>query len=156
MAITNHERVGKALELLNDGVAPFLERELKSEYQQRWFEEIKTTLTPQQLNFAGTEKNPKWDIATALAVMWNQWNQVFRKTLGQAERTLVSELRDVRNKWAHQNPFSSDDAYRALDSAGRLLTAVSASQTDEVEKIKTEILLPRVDQPVRCAKTKTH
>ena len=45
-------------------MAPFLERELKSEYQQRWFDEVKTTLSPQQLTFAGTEKNPKWDIAT--------------------------------------------------------------------------------------------
>ena len=27
MAITNHERVGKALDLLKEGVAPFLERE---------------------------------------------------------------------------------------------------------------------------------
>ena len=42
--------------------------------------------------------------------MWNQWNLVFKKTLGQEERTLVSELRDARNRWAHQNPFSADDA----------------------------------------------
>ena len=105
MAITNHERVGKALELLKDGVAPFLERELKSEYQQRWFDEVKTTLSPQQMTFAGTEKNPQWEIATVLAVMWNQWNAVFRKILGQSERTLVSELREVRNNWAHQRPF---------------------------------------------------
>ena len=45
-----------------------------------------------------------------------QWNEVFRNTLGHAERSLVSELRDVRNSWAHQQAFSSDDAYRALDS----------------------------------------
>ena len=38
--------------------------------------------------------------------MWESWNDVFRKTLGPAERSLVSELRDVRNKWAHQEPFS--------------------------------------------------
>ena len=50
------------------------------------------------------------------------WNDVFRRTLGQAERSLVSELRDLRNKWAHQESFSTDDAYRAFDSAGRLLT----------------------------------
>ena len=86
MAITNHERVGKALELLKDGVAPFLERELKSEYQQRWFDEVKTTLSPQQLTFAGTEKNPKWDIATVLAVMWNQWNRRIQKN-ARAGRT---------------------------------------------------------------------
>ena len=30
MAITNHERVGKAMELLRAGLAPFVEREFKS------------------------------------------------------------------------------------------------------------------------------
>ncbi len=30
MAITNHERVGKALDLLKAGLAPFVEREIKS------------------------------------------------------------------------------------------------------------------------------
>ena len=30
MALTNHERVGKALELLRDGLRPFVERELKT------------------------------------------------------------------------------------------------------------------------------
>ena len=39
---------------------------------------------------------------------------MFRRTLGFAERSLVSELRDVRNKWAHQSPFSSDDTDRAI------------------------------------------
>jgi hypothetical protein len=29
MAITNHERFGKALELLKTGLAPFIERELR-------------------------------------------------------------------------------------------------------------------------------
>ena len=33
MAITNHERVGKALELLKRGLAPFVEREFKSAVQ---------------------------------------------------------------------------------------------------------------------------
>ena len=30
MAITNHERVGKAMELLGAGLAPFVEREVQS------------------------------------------------------------------------------------------------------------------------------
>jgi hypothetical protein len=32
MAITNHERVGKALELLKAGLGPFVERELLNAY----------------------------------------------------------------------------------------------------------------------------
>ena len=87
MAITNYERIGKALNVLKDGLRPFVERELKSQYQQSWFEEVKTSLSPQQLSFAGTEEEPFGDIATVLTVIWNQWNTVFRKTLGQAERT---------------------------------------------------------------------
>jgi hypothetical protein len=71
--------------------------------------------------------------------MWDSRNEVFRNSLGQAERSLVSELREHRNKWAHQHPFSSDDADRALDSAQRLLTAVSAPQADEVAKLKMEL-----------------
>jgi hypothetical protein len=35
MAITNHERVGKALEHLNAGLQPFVERELKSTYKDK-------------------------------------------------------------------------------------------------------------------------
>ena len=155
MAITNHERVGKMLELLKDGLRPFIERELKSQYQQRWFEEVKSSLSPQQLNFAGTEAETQWDIATVLALMWNQWNEVFRKTLGPAERSFVNELRNWRNNWAHQRPFSTDDAYRALDSAGRLLTAVSAPQAEELEKMKMELLRVRFDEQVRSEKRKS-
>ena len=90
-----------------------------------------------------------------LKLMWDSWNDVFRKTLGPAERSLVSELRDHRNKWAHQQTFSSDDAYRALDSAGRLLTAVSAPQADEIEKMKMELLRLRFDEQVRGEKRKS-
>ncbi|MBZ0154723.1 MAG: DUF499 domain-containing protein [Alphaproteobacteria bacterium] len=154
MAITNYERVGKALTILKDGLRPFVERELKAQYQQNWFEEVKTSLSPQQLSFAGTKEDPFGDIATVLTVIWNQWNMVFRKTLGQAERTLVSELRDIRNRWAHQTPFSTDDAYRALDSAARLLTAVSASEADSIEKMKRELLRVKYDEEVRTEKRK--
>src|SRR5437667_3894143 len=149
MAVTNHERVGKAMEFLKQGLQPFVEREMKAQHAQRWFEEARDSVSDSQANLFGTEKQPKWDVASILSVMWNQWNVVFKKTLGQAERTLVSELRDVRNRWAHQNPFSTDDAYRALDSAGRLLTAVSAPQSDEIAKMKTELLRVRFDEEAR-------
>jgi len=87
--------------------------------------------------------------------MWDAWNGVFRQVLGQAERTLVSEMRDVRNRWAHQKAFSSDDTYRALDSATRLLTAVSAPQTSDIEKMKMELLRLRFDEQVRHEKRKS-
>src|SRR5262249_31408579 len=76
-------------------------------------------------------------------------------TLGPADRSLLSELRDHRNKWAHQHTFSGDDTYRALDSAARLLAAVSAPQSDEIDKMKMELLRLRFDEQVRSEKRKT-
>lgn len=154
MAITNHERVGKALDLLKDGLLPFVEREMKSQHKQQWLIAARASVADTQAHlFAGNE--PQWDTASLLAVLWNQWEPVFKKTLGRADRTLVSELRDVRNRWAHQNPFSTDDAYRALDSVGRLLTAVSAPQSEEIEKIKMELLRVRFDEQVRTEKRRS-
>jgi len=38
------------------------------------------------------------------------------------------------------------DAYRALDSTARLLTAISAPQADEIERLKMELLRVRFDE----------
>src|SRR5258708_9398534 len=153
MAINNHERVGKAMELVKAGVGPFVERELKSAYQEKALAQALTLLGEDRLN----AKKPitEWDVAALLKVMWESWNQVFRKTLGPAERSLVQELRDHRNRWAHQEVFSSDNADRALDSAERLLAAVSASQADEVRKIKIELRRLVLDEQVRGEKRKS-
>ena len=153
MAMTNHERVGKALELLKSGLAPFVEREFTSAYKDRAGAEASRFIGEDRLNT--TRSVADWDVAALLKLMWESWNEIFRKTLGPAERSLLSELRDHRNKWAHQHTFSSDDAYRALDSTGRLLTAVSAPQSDEIEKMKTELLRLRFDEQVRGEKRKS-
>ncbi len=152
MAITNQERVGKAMELLRTGLAPFVEREFKSQYKdaagesaRRYFADDRTV---------GKRPIVGWDVAALLKLMWESWNEVFARTLGRAERSLVQELRDWRNKWAHQEPFSSDDADRALDSMARLLTAISAAQADEVSKMKMELRRLTFDEHVRSEKRK--
>src|SRR5579875_3368757 len=153
MAITNHERVGKALDLLKQGLAPFIERELKNVYKDQARAQAARLMGEDRL--LADKPLAKWDAAALLKLMWEAWNDVFRRTLGHAERTLVSELRDVRNRWAHQQNFSSDDAYRALDSAARLLTAVSAPESQEAEKMKMELLRVRFDEQMRTEKRKS-
>lgn len=154
MAITNHDRVGKALEWLKAGLGPFVAREIKAaiEANALSMEKVRGFAEDPML---GSKPIEQWDVAGLLKLMWDTWNEVFRKTLGFAERSLVSEIRDCRNKWAHQEPFSGDDAYRALDSVGRLLTAVSAPQAEEVEKAKMELLRVRFDEQARGEKRKT-
>jgi predicted AAA+ superfamily ATPase len=148
MAITNRDRVGKALEILGDGLAPFVERELKSLLSTKW----QDALTEGAPKAAGGKKAAQPalnDPHVLLGAMWNQWNNVFARTLGHAERSLVSELRDVRNRWAHNEAFSGNDTYRALDSVGRLLSAVSAPQAAEIEQMRMDLLRVQFDEQRR-------
>lgn len=153
MAITNHERVGKALELLKLGLGPFVEREIGRAVKAG---QVSAADLSFFVNDPKVGKKPvtEWDVAALLKLMWDTWNKAFRTILGPAERGFVGELRGHRNRWAHQEPFTGDDAYRALDTAGRLLTSVSASQSAEVEKLKMELLRVRFDEQARGERRK--
>src|ERR1700721_1223882 len=153
MATTNQQRVGTALDLLRNGLAPFVEREFVSMYKE-WALNAARRLLPPEDRLNTGRPIAQWDCAVLLKVMWDGWNDVFRRTLGRAERSLVQEMRDWRNKWAHQEPFSSDDTDRALDSAARLLTSISAPQAEEVEKMKRELRRLVSDEQVRGEKRK--
>ena len=147
MATTNYERVGKAMDLLKAGLGPFVQREVRNAESRKpggW-------KLHHHVNDPMLADKPvsEWDAAGLLKLMWDAWNDVFRSTLGPAERGFVGELRGHRNKWAHQETFSSDDAYRVLDSTARLLAAVSAPQSDDVDKIKNELLRVRYDEQAR-------
>jgi predicted AAA+ superfamily ATPase len=156
MAITNHDRVGKALELLTGGLKPFVERELKSSWGDKFLENTKILLSDTRLQARASDVSPLLDVAALLVIMDREWKAIFSQTLGKAERSMVNEVLDVRNKWAHQRPFSTDDAYRALDSVSRLLASISApTEADEVEKTKMELLRLRFDEQVRSEKRRS-
>ena len=154
MADTNNERVGKALDLLKEGLAPFVAREVKSssDASRLSASDLQRFMSDPMLS-----KRPvvEWDAAALLALMWETWNQVFREVLGPAGRGLVGEMRGHRTRWAHQEPFSTDDAYRALDSTHRLLTSVSAPQAGDVETMKMELLRLRFTEQARAQRRRT-
>ena len=155
MAVTNHERIGKALDVLKAGLPGFVERELKAAHGTKWWATVNQVAGP-STQIRGTENAPEWDAAALLKVLWDCWNEVFSKTLGRAERSIVSELIEVRNKWAHQKTFTTDDAYRAIDSMQRLVNAVGArEQADELTKQATELLRIKFDEQARWEKRKT-
>ena len=149
MAMTNHERVGKALDLLKDGLGPFVDRELNRAVKAQ-------RISRESIRFDDPNLRGRapiaWDAAALLKVMWDFWNVVFRDVLGPGERNFVSELRGHRNNWAHQRPFSSADAYRALDTVSRLLQAVSAEQTAEVDRMKSDLLRLIHEEQARSAR----
>ena len=96
MAMTNHERVGKALEIFRNGIAPYVEREVKSAVQSG-------ALSPQAVK--GFLDDPmladkpigQFDVSALMKLMWDTWNDVFKRTLSFSQRSLVSEVRTFRN-----------------------------------------------------------
>jgi predicted AAA+ superfamily ATPase len=152
MAITNYERIGKAMELLRDGIRPYVEREMAAARGKNWLQEAIQTA---QIPDGPPLKQELSDPAFLLKILWQGWNDVFRVKLGQSERTLVSELMEVRKKWAHMGTFSYDDTYRALDSIERLLTSVSAGQSDEVNRMKRDVMRVKFDEERRLEQRKS-
>ena len=121
MSSRSPEYIGRALALLREGLAPFVEGEL-------------TRLAKSDRFAAFLRSNPQlrqkrirdWDVYALLKAMEQLWGEVFHHTLGPMERGFVYELRGWRNQWAHQEPISPADEDRALDTTVRLLRAVKA------------------------------
>lgn len=151
MSISNHERVGRALTLLKEGLYPFIEREMRSMYRDKWLLAAIPHVDPDNSLRRKPEDILRDDLTAQLKLMWGKWDDVFKQTLGQTERTLISELRTTRNSWAHgSTSVTTEDAYRALDSVIRLLNSVGAAeQSDIVEKQRYELLRQRFEDQAR-------
>lgn len=119
MAVPNRDRVGKAFEILAEGLEPYVDRSMRKHVGEDWFiqwsAQERGKLTLQDPHFL-------------LKVMRDSWQAVFGRALGRTERTYVHELSDRRNDWAHNAAFTVDDADRTLDTAERLLNAINAGE----------------------------
>ena len=92
MAITNQERVGKAMDLLRQGLAPFVEREVQQAVKAG---AVRMDTIRRFADDPILSRKPilEWDVAGLLKVTWETWNEVFRSILGPAERGFVGEAR---------------------------------------------------------------
>lgn len=150
MALSNLDRVNKGLDLLRKGLLPYVSREMKAEHKQYW--DAKAADSFPEGHQARNLRPEEWDVQALLTIMFKQWTSVFGKTLGHQERAWVSELMELRKRAAHQgktNAFDTDDAFRALDSVERLLSAISAEEAEEADNQKNELLRIRYEEASR-------
>ena len=68
MAITNQERVGKAVDLLRAGLAPYVEREFANAHKDNSLAEARRLL-PAEDRINGTRPIGQWDAAILLKSM---------------------------------------------------------------------------------------
>jgi predicted AAA+ superfamily ATPase len=135
MALSNRDRIGKGLELTAAGLAPFVERELKSR--------LDGGSTRSAAGRVVAENPPVLEHSTnkLLSLMLDYWDDVFGESLGKVEHGLVNELRVVEDQWSRNDQINSNDAIRALDSMERLLHSVSASEeAGEIGAIRMDLM----------------
>lgn len=143
MALSNREIVGKGLDLLRSGLRPFVEREYRRVYGEEWVTEAGEVLKGDRASL----QDP--DAQALLKLMDYRWNEVFDEKLGRWGRTLVKELLEFRNRWAHQGAFSFEDAHRALDSMTRLLEMIAAEEAQETARMARELLRRRFEEEAK-------
>jgi len=142
MAFSNRDRVGRAIEILGEALDPFIARVLARVTPSGgdW-----TAILEAKDRVGGKSGQlySRTDPQVQLRVITERLGELgfpFHDDLSRAEQNLAGELREVRNKWAHAQPFTADDTYRALDTTERLLRAVGAiAGADETRRLRTDL-----------------
>ncbi|MEY2727691.1 MAG: hypothetical protein RLZZ458_3558 [Planctomycetota bacterium] len=118
--------VSKALDVLAHGLRPYVARRA----------------TDDVLASAHSSRGAirSWDAQALLVFMWDYWNELFRHELTFVERSLISELREYRNRWAHQRSLAENDIYRITDDIERLLIAVGSPEATAAGQLRRESL----------------
>ncbi|MBJ2329795.1 DUF499 domain-containing protein [Schaalia cardiffensis] len=138
---SNRHSVGEGLDLLAESLGPWISRTLNGRIpaETPWED-----LLAAKDGITGKTYDPG-DLHCQLRIVTEHMGDLgflFNDSLSRAEQNLAQELRDVRNAWAHGVQFSSDDAYRALDTVERLLKAINAPEA-AVRARKTRVDIQR-------------
>jgi len=148
MPLSNRDRVRAALDLVKAGLAPYVDREMARALGPGWLTSGNAGL--QDVRGPALSSIDQTDTPTLLNLVITNWHNVFSSRLAIADRDLCHGLRNARNAWAHERAISTDDAYRALDDAARLMAAISAGQqVAELERMKDEALRQRYEERTR-------
>lgn len=137
MALSNKEKVGKALDAVGRGLRPFVDRQMSSAAPagRDWVE----MLAARDGQRHGVQKQYSVTDTRFLLKVLTEESRVFGGSLSHVDRAYVTELRNTGNRWAHENALSTSDASRALDTAERLLTAIGApDEAGEVQRLRLE------------------
>jgi len=155
--------VGEVLDALQAGLAPYVIRQYKARYRDKYLQEMELTLYSNNSVGRGVgfpdeaTALEKLDSQACFNLMQLNWKEAFGDKLGQTERNYVSELKEARNKWAHQQgSFINADAYRVADTATRLLEAIgSPSHAQTTHDIANVLLRLRYESEANQSTKRT-
>ncbi|GAA5082339.1 Swt1 family HEPN domain-containing protein [Thermocatellispora tengchongensis] len=135
MALTNKERVGRVLDLVAEGLGPWMIALLEVKYGTDWAGHVVRAAGPTNRD---TTPNPS-DPAYLFWIFDKQWHSLFRDHLSFEDKRAVSALWDARKEWAHGAKVASDRTERVLMDGEHLLRSIGAvEQADAVDEMRRE------------------
>lgn len=148
-ATSNRDRIGRAIEILSGALEPWIAVTVapKLPAASTWTDLLAWKDGRPDRTYEPSDPQSQLRIITERI---GNLGFLFSGILSRGEQNLAGELREVRNKWAHNSPFSMDDTYRALDTAERLLRAINApAEADQVRAMKRDALHSTFDAATR-------
>lgn len=138
MAINNRDRIGKALELLSEGIYDDVDEIMTKTFQTRDWNKVWARQEAEKYGSKPLEM-AKNDVQTQLRAI-TEFGRYFNGLLSRSQQAYASELRDVRAKWAHMEPFTSDETIRALSTIELLLSAMDVKDSAaDVRRIRDSL-----------------
>ncbi|MEI2713686.1 MAG: Swt1 family HEPN domain-containing protein [Nocardioides sp.] len=146
MALSNRDRIGQMIDALAEPLDSFITEVLGSEIPEGkdWTFLVAAKDARNGISGKSYERlDPSLQLRMLTENIPHQLKPgwfPFDGQLSKVHQSYASELRDVRNDWAHGGTFSDDDAYRALDTAERLLAGVKqAAAAEKVRAIRLNL-----------------
>lgn len=137
--MTVRQRVDEALEQLKTGLNPFVATQMTNVYRQGWIERAKASLRQGDTFVTDRQGRPQLDVTALCAIVLGNWAEVFGRTLGKREQSIVHSVRSIRNAHMHQEDFHLERGLTALTEIEALLGAVGAgAQAERVRLLKEE------------------
>ena len=144
--MSNHEIIGQALAMLREPLSGYIFQQLNTipEYKinDAWWREGILPNIRDERDYARlapltdyAERQDALDVSICLNLMISHWPNLFKYRLPNSARSWISEIRDVRNAWAHFSgtDFTDKETSRALDTIALLLGEIDPETQEKIQ-----------------------
>lgn len=144
--MSNHEIIGQALAMLREPLSGYIFHQLNTipeyEINDAWWREGILPNIRDERDYARlapltdyAERQDALDVSICLNLMISHWPNLFKYRLPNSARSWISEIRDVRNAWAHFSgtDFTDKETSRALDTMALLLGEIDLETQEKIQ-----------------------
>jgi hypothetical protein len=123
VALSNRDRVGRALEVMAGGLEPFVDRQMAVALPsgRDWLQ----AMTDRAQHDGRSATMVRSDPRLPLQVI-GEHGRAFRDSLSKTQLAFAQEIRESGHKWAHNDAFSDPDTSRVLDTIKPSVATVAA------------------------------